>query len=253
MPQEGTTITTVLQNQTRSNPGTVERTSSSAHSADSTDLRFGIEARFIGLEQYKNGSDHLLPEWLAELREMRGRVCYEEGHRPFFRLPDARILPLTDSQPSALFSALGKDRFEEILSRMGTTRARTCEASRWLVVPECRKGLGTRIVAASWAIAQWLSLEAAFVLAGTRQKQDCALIRMGARAIDGLPLFPSDTFDDDLRVLYFDVSHPSDWMAKQIDQMTSMLKLEELRQPENGGNDDLTRREAEDSVRTQQP
>ena len=55
-------------------------------------------------------------------------------------------------------------------------------------------------------------------------------MRMGARAIDGLPLFPSETFDDDLRVLYFDVSHPSDWMAKQIVQMTSMLKLEEFRQ-----------------------
>lgn len=147
---------------------------------------------------------------------MRGRVCYEEGHRPFFRLPDgkfcdpdpadfgayhmivrsdgravgcARILPLTDGQPSALLSTLGKDRFEEILSRMGTTRDRTCEASRWLVVPECRKGLGLRIVAASWAIAQWLSFETAFVLAGTRQKQDCALIRMGARAIEDYRYF----------------------------------------------------------------
>ena len=138
---------------------------------------------------------------------------------------------MTNGQPSTLLSTIGEDRFDEIRSRIGSTRTRSCEASRWLVVPECRKGLGPEIVAASGAIAQWLSLQTVFVLAGTRQKQDRALIRMGARPAPALPPFPSEIFDDDLRVLYFRVFDPSEWMTKQIIKMTSMLKLDELCSP----------------------
>ena len=124
---------------------------------NSEDVRFSWEVKFVGLSK-KQGFDQALPDWLSELREMRGRVCYEEGHRPFFLLSDgkfcdsdladlsayhiitrlegrvvgcARILPLTNGQQSTLLSTIGKDRFEEILSRIGTTRTRSCEASRW--------------------------------------------------------------------------------------------------------------------------
>jgi hypothetical protein len=94
------------------------------------------------------------------------------------------------------------------------------------VVPDCRKlGLGRQIVVASWAVARWLGVRAAFVLAGTRSGQDHALCRLGARPIDGLPLFPAPKFDDELRLLHFDVSNPPEPMQKRIDEMAMLLRL----------------------------
>jgi N-acyl-L-homoserine lactone synthetase len=191
-------------------------------------------------------------DWLAEIREMRGRVTYEQGRRPSFRMIDgsfddpdpidhqayhiiaraegrivgcARIVLTENSGPSAIVSTVGEHRFDRILRDIGTNPEQTCEASRWIVVPEYRGRLGSRIVAASWAVARWLSIEIAFVLAGTRQKQDRALIRMGARPVSGLPLFPSEVFDDDLRLLYFDVSHPPESMRTQMLEIATVLNL----------------------------
>jgi Acetyltransferase (GNAT) domain len=191
-------------------------------------------------------------DWLAEVREMRGRVIYEQGRRPSFRMIDgsfddpdpidrhayhiiaraqgravgcSRIMVMANGRPSTVTSTIGEDRFDRILRDIGTTREQTCEASRWIVVPEYRGKLGPRIVAASWAVARWLSVEIAFVLAGTRQGQDRALVHMGARAISGLPLFPAEVLDDDLRLLYFDVSHPSESMRKQMLEIATVLNL----------------------------
>jgi hypothetical protein len=138
---------------------------------------------------------------------------------------------LANVQSCVIGSTIGAKRFHRILRDLGTTRERACEAARWIVVPECRGRVGARIVAASWAVARWLSVDIAFVLAGTRQKQDLALIRLGARAIAGLPLFPSQIFDDDLRLLYFDVLHPSGWMGKQMLGTAVALRLEHVLPP----------------------
>ena len=114
-------------------------------------------------------------------------------------------------------------------------RERTGEASRWLVAPEYRGKLGPRVVATTWAVAQWLNIEIGFVVAGTRQKQDVALMRMGAQAVPGLPLFPSETFDDDLHLLYFDVFHPSESMGKRMQEAATDLGLESRVSPRSGG------------------
>jgi hypothetical protein len=63
---------------------------------------------------------------------------------------------------------------------------------------------------------------------------------MGARPVPGLSLFPSTISNDQCRLLYFDVWHPSEWMEKQIAEMTDALKLDYLGapvevQPENRG------------------
>jgi hypothetical protein len=194
--------------------------------------------------------------WLAELREMRGRIAYELGRRPWFRKDDgsfedadaldlaayhiiarsqgravgcARVVLLREAQSSIVSSIVSEKRFERLLGDLGTTREQTCECSRWIVAPEHRGELGRRIVAATWAVCHRLSAQVAFVLAGTHQKQDLALIRMGARAVPALPLFPSKAFDDDLRLLYFDVIHPPPAMERRIIEAEALSNSESSR------------------------
>jgi hypothetical protein len=133
------------------------------------------------------------------------------------------VVPLRDVDCSSVSSIVGEKRFEGLLRDLGTTREQTCECSRWIVVPEHRGELGRQIVAAAWAVCRRLSAKFAFVLAGTHQKQDLALIRMGARAVPVLPLFPSKAFDDDLRLLYFDVIHPPSAMERRIIEAEALL------------------------------
>jgi len=210
----------------------------------------GMELRFLD----EHGADRTStspPAWLSEVREMRGRVFYDQGRRPFFRFADgsfhdsdpadlhayhviarsqghavgcARVMPLAVELGFLSFT-IGVERFDRILRDLGTTQERACEAGRWAVVREWRGGLGHRIVAASWAVARWLGFDVAFVLAFTCEKQDLALIRFGARPITGLPLFPSGISDDELRLLYFDVSHPAESMRKQMDDVAAALNL----------------------------
>jgi hypothetical protein len=193
-------------------------------------------------------------DWLEEVREMRGRVCYEERRRPWFLMPDgrfrdsdpydlralhivarsgdlvlgcARLMPLANAHRGTISSSLANIniQFDSILRDLGVAKDRVCEASRWVVLPEFRGKLGRSLVAASWAVACWLSMEFAFVLAGTRERQDVALIRMGAHPFRGIPLIPSRTFDDELPLLYFDAAHPSEMMRLQIDHATAALGL----------------------------
>jgi hypothetical protein len=209
-----------------------------------------MELRFVD----EHGADRTsisVSAWLAEVREMRGRVFYEEGRRTFFRLADgsfhdsdpadlhayhviarsqghavgcARVLPL-DVGLGYISFTIGIERLEHILQDLGVTRGHACEAARWAVVREWRGGLGPRIVAASWAVARWLGFDVALVLSCTCEKQDLALIRLGASPIRDLPLFPSRISDDELRLLYFDVSHPTEWMRNRMDEEAAALNL----------------------------
>jgi hypothetical protein len=215
---------------------------------------FSAEIRFPARERV--ASEVVLPslEWLSELREARGRIIYDRGHRPAFCLPNgsfsdpdpldldayhvivrsqngfagcSRVIQLSQCSQGAVESALGKQGFRDLLSRLGAERERTCEASRWMVAPEYRRrGLGFYIVAASWAAARWLGLETAFVMAGTRDKQASALVKMGAQPVPGTPLLHSRRFDDDLCLLYFDVLHPSESMRRWTGEAMTVLGLE---------------------------
>jgi hypothetical protein len=212
--------------------------------------RASIELRFHGQDRGEIAPASF-NDWLAEVREMRARVLYDQGRRPFFRAADggfddpdpvdldayhivarsqaravgyARVVPLAAESGFISFT-IGEQRFERILRDIGTTRERACEAARWAVVPEWRGELGPHLVAASWAVARWLAVDTAFVLACTSGKQDLALIRLGAHAIRGLSLFTSRISDEELRLLYFDVSHPSAWMRRQTIEAETVLSL----------------------------
>lgn len=214
-----------------------------------------FELKYVEYPHLKLRMDSAPPDWLIELRRMRGRVLYDAGLRPWFRAsgdsfddPDpadlfayhilaraeqsivacARIVPSKSIHSGFIASALGLQEFWTVVDMVRANRAQVCEASRWVVVPEFRGALGGQIVAASGAVIRWLCIRIAFVLAATCRKQDVALIRMGARPINGLPLIASPFSNDKCRLLYFDLMYPSPWMEKRINEMTDALRLGSL-------------------------
>jgi hypothetical protein len=200
------------------------------------------------------GLPRLAVDTFAEIQEMRGRVLYAGGRRPAFRTEHgscldvealdsrsyhilvrsrgrlvacARVTPLARVSDGVVESVLGTERLDQLLATIGTSRDGTSEASRWIVEPEFRKhGLGFYIAAASWAVGRWLRIHTGFVMAGIRDGQDKLLIKIGARPVDGFPLIPSEEFDDELRVLYFDVEHPPDSTLRWIDRAAAVLRIE---------------------------
>src|ERR1700680_1301990 len=112
------------------------------------------ELEFFGPpRRTERGSRSSPPNWLAEIREMRGCVWYDKGRRPFFRTaeghfddPDpidfeayhivarsqgravgcARGGNSANVKSGIIRSTIGAKRFQEILRDIGTTQERTC-------------------------------------------------------------------------------------------------------------------------------
>jgi hypothetical protein len=191
-------------------------------------------------------------DWLEEVREMRGSVLHAAGRRPAFLMPDGkardsdpsdlhafhiiarsrgvvagciRFRALEHARDSMIAGALGHDTFGAILRDLGMAGGRICEASRWMVMPGFRGQLGRSLAAGLWAASRGLSMDWAIALAGTRDRQDAALIRMGGCPVPSLPTIPSPDFDDELRMLYFNLARPSELMRKQMDEAASMMNL----------------------------
>lgn len=191
---------------------------------------------------------------LGELSEMRGRSLYAGGRRPAFRLDDeafadpdhldpyayqvlalragyvvgcCRLVPLVSVSTCGVEALLGREWFNQMLSDLNTKLYQTCEVSRLVVVPEHRNGiLGLRLGAGIWATARWLGLCTLIAAVGTREHQDLIYMRAGGRPVPGLGLFPSELFDDNLRIFYFDISRPAKTLRPLIDEMTVVMKLE---------------------------
>jgi hypothetical protein len=68
-------------------------------------------------------------------------------------------------------------------------------------------------------------MDIAFVMAITQQKQDLALIRMGARPVSGFPPVRSPITNDELRLLCFNVPQPSQAMRQHMDEAATALHL----------------------------
>jgi len=131
-------------------------------------------------------------------------------------------------------SAIGNERFDGVLRTFETRHNRACEGARWIVLPEYRGKLGRRLVAATWAVSLWLGLDSVYVLSGTREHQDVALARLGAHAVEGIPLCSAPRFDDDLRLMRFNVGTPPRALAAGIDDASGALNLDALPSPASG-------------------
>ena len=131
-------------------------------------------------------------------------------------------------------SAIGNERFDGVLRRFEIRHNGACEGARWIVLPEYRGTLGRRLVTATWAVSLWLGLDSVYVLSGTREHQDVALARLGARAVEGIALCSTPRFDDDLRLMRFNVGTPPQALVPGINDAAVALNLGGLPSPASG-------------------
>jgi N-acyl-L-homoserine lactone synthetase len=193
--------------------------------------------------------------WLQELSEMRGEVLFDNGRRPLFKQsngkfadPDVldtyayhllaksddrivgcvRVIPLISSPTSITESLLGRSALEHVLQEIGSHYSHTVEASRWMVHPDFR---GSRVslglAAGMMAIADHLNFKTMIAMAGTHDGQDRYLMHMGLLPLPGIPLVKAPEFDDELRIVHYDVSQPPNSLVRRwYSKMESLLKTQ---------------------------
>jgi N-acyl-L-homoserine lactone synthetase len=126
---------------------------------------------------------HSLPDWLKEVRSLRGSVLFDNGRRRHFRTEEGRffdadpidlyayhilaydamrlvgcvrVYPLISDGFSCLTEQiLGEKAFSELLHKLGAQRTETVEIGRWIVHPAYRASgcPAVQLAAASAALA----------------------------------------------------------------------------------------------------
>jgi hypothetical protein len=184
---------------------------------------------------------------------MRGRIIFDHGHRPAFRRADGtfadpdsvdafgfhvtarvsgklvgcvRLVRYADARTGFTQSLLGGSRLEEVLHGLGSSTECSGESGRWIVDPDHRgKTLGGELMAGVYAAARWLELRIILGWAGTHDRQDRALMSMGWRPVAGFETFPAPRFDDDVRLLAFDVNRIKPAQAELSGRMRELLRI----------------------------
>jgi len=192
--------------------------------------------------------------WLSELSEMRGRIIFDKGHRPSFRRSDgsyadpdpvdafafhitaraggklvgcARMLRFADAQTDFTQSILGA-KLGEILASLGSSVTLSGESGRWIVDPDHRgQTVGRYLMAGVYGVAQWLGIRTILGWSGTHERQDRAFMSMGWMPVAGFPTFPAPQFDDEVRLMVFDVMHMKPVQHALSVYMTAELGLED--------------------------
>ena len=194
---------------------------------------------------------HAETTWLAEVRQMRGKVLYDHGRRPSFLRPNdefddpdpydlashhivaraggkvvatLRHTFLSNPHCGMVASILGASCLDAVIRDMGVSRRRVTEFSRWTALREHRGCIGRRLVAAGWALVRWADC-VGFILAGTRDRQDVALIRMGTRPVPGIPLIHCSDLDDDLRLMVAIAAELPQFMLTHVNAAAEEMNL----------------------------
>jgi hypothetical protein len=182
------------------------------------------------------------PEWISEVRTLRGAALFDNGRRPHFKTGDGcfvdpdpidlhawhvlayagdrlagcvRIYPLAGGGPPCLTEKLlGAEQFSRILHTLRKERDNTIEIGRWVVDPALQlsrnlaPGIGVQLAAGAGALAFALVKQSgdakgvAISSAGSWDKQSSLLSRLGLRPISGIEPVTSAEYDDVIRVLY---------------------------------------------------
>jgi hypothetical protein len=172
------------------------------------------------------------------VRSLGGSVLFDNGRRRHFRTEEGRFF---DADPIDLYGyhilaydamrligcvrvyslvsnhfscvteqILGEKTFSEMLHKLGAQRTETIEIGRWIVHPAYRASgrPAVQLAAASAALAITLGngslVKRGFVLcsAGTGDRQDLMLARIGLAAVPVTKPIKCDKFKDTLRVMY---------------------------------------------------
>src|SRR3984893_4158139 len=181
---------------------------------------------------------HSLPDWLKELRSLRGSVLFDNGRRRHFRTEEGCFF---DADPIDLYAyhilaydavrlvgcvrvyrlvsngfscvteqILGEKTFSELLHKLGAQRTETVEIGRWIVHPAYRASgrPAVQLAAASAALAITLEngslVQRGIVVcsAGTGDGQDLMLARIGLAEVPTTEPIKCDEFKDHVRVMY---------------------------------------------------
>jgi len=127
-----------------------------------------------------------------------------------------RVYPLAGGggPPCLTETLLGEEQFSEMLRRLGKQRENAIEIGRWVVDPALRTqvslapGIGAQLAAGAGALAFALVNRSedvngvAIFSAGSRDKQDLMLSRLGLRPVSGIEPIVSTEYDDVIRVMY---------------------------------------------------
>jgi hypothetical protein len=213
-----------------------------------------------------------LPDWLKEVRSLRGSVLFDNGRRRHFRTEEGHLFDADPIDLSAYhilaydamklvgcvrvyrlvsngFSCvteqvLGEKRFSELLHKLGAQRTQTVEIGRWIVHPAYRASgrPAVQLAAASAALATTLwnvSLVPQGIVvcsAGTDDRQDLMLARIGLEAVPTTEPIKCDEFKDNVRVMYCINTQQlnprflriMDEMAKAIGLTKALCKIQPL-------------------------
>ncbi|WP_296709599.1 GNAT family N-acyltransferase [Rhodoblastus sp.] len=179
-------------------------------------------------------------DWLAEVRALRGKAFYEDGRRPAFRTPAGafldpdpidrhafhvlaydgaklvgcvRLYHLDRDGPACLTEkSLGAEMFSQMLRTLGARQDEIVEIGRWVVDPEYRAknrdfGLSVQLAAASAVVADAIGKASraehgfAICAAGTKDRQDRMLTRLGMAPIAGIGPVYCEKYRDTISVL----------------------------------------------------
>jgi len=179
-------------------------------------------------------------EWLTNVRALRGRVLYDNGRRPRFRTPEGGFLdpdPIDvrafhilayddatlvgcvrlyhlepDGPPCVTERILGERTFSEMLQVLNVRRIDIVEIGRWIVDPRYRAtkrdlALSIQLAAASGALAKALAQASdelrGYVIcaAGTKDRQNMLLTRVGMVPVSGIGPIYCEDYKDDVHIL----------------------------------------------------
>jgi len=121
---------------------------------------------------------------------------------------------------------LGARRLEHILNTLNSATGMAGESGRWIVAPEHRgRRVGRYLMAGVYATAHWLGLRTILGWSGTHERQDRAFMSMGWQPVDGFGTFPAPQFDDEVRLMYFDLTRVKRVQVELSNQMSQVLEL----------------------------
>jgi hypothetical protein len=199
-----------------------------------------------------------LPDWLEDVRLLRGLVLFDNGRRPHFRTADGRffdadpidlysyhilaydgsalvgcvrVYPLAANGPACVSEeVLGEETFSELLANLGIQRRDTVEIGRWIVHPAYRASgrPGTLLAAASAAFATTLGNGSAVgrgmvvCAVGTGDQQDQMLARIGLTPVPAVEPITREEFNDAVRVMY--CINPDQLNARFLRMMDEMAR-----------------------------
>jgi len=180
-------------------------------------------------------SEGVSGNWMEDVGSLRGSALFDNGRRPHFQKDDTFIdedpidihahhilaydggqlvgcvrvyCPAVDAPPCVTETLLGEHTFVLLLEQVGLPRSSVVEIGRWTVDPNHRSSgrLAMRLAAGSAALANALRYasetprDLVLCSAGSIDRQDVMLGRIGLTELPGVEPVYSDKYMDTVRV-----------------------------------------------------